>query len=140
MTYEIVSERRLRKACKISTAKDAYAAFERYATASTERFIVGTLNGAHEIISLKIISIGSVNKTIVHPREVFRSAILDDSVAIIIGHNHPSNHLEPSDEDLAITKRLRAAGEILGISVLDHLIIGKKSYYSFIEHDLFSVD
>jgi len=137
LTYQIVSERRA-PAYKVSSPSDAYKAFSRYAKARTERFLVATLNGAHEIVRVHIVSIGLVNRTVVHPREVFFPAIKDNAVAVIVCHNHPSSHLDPSPEDLEITRRLREAGDILGIALLDHLVIGPQpgSFYSFIEHGL----
>lgn len=136
MIYELVSERRA-PAYKVSSPSDAYKAFSRYAKARTERFLVATLNGAHEIVRVHITSIGLVNRTVVHPREVFFPAIRDNAVAIIVSHNHPSSHLDPSPEDLEISRRLREAGDILGIALLDHLIIGPKGgFYSFTEHGL----
>jgi len=77
---------------------------------------------------------GVLNKTIVHAREVFITAIRDNSAAVIVAHNHPSGSLEPSAEDIEISKRLCEAGDILGIAVLDHVIISKSGYYSLCEH------
>lgn len=137
MTYQIVSERRS-PGYRVSSPADAYKAFSRYAKARTERFLVATLNGAHEIIRVHIVSIGLVNRTVVHPREVFFPAIKDYAVGIIVCHNHPSGHLEPSPEDIEITRRLRESGEILGIALLDHLVIGPQagSFLSFTERGL----
>jgi len=135
MKYDIVSERTA-PSYKISSPKDIYGALARYARARTERFLVATLSGAHEIIKIHIISIGLINRTVVHPREVFYPAIVDGAVAVIASHNHPSGHLDPSPEDQEITRRLREAGEILGISLLDHVIISRSGYYSFVEHGL----
>lgn len=134
MIYQLVSERR-GPAYRISTPKDVFGALERYANSRNERFIVLTLDGGHQIIAARIVSMGLVNRTIVHPREVFYPAIRDNAVAIIVAHNHPSGRLDPSPEDLEITRRLQGASEILGISLLDHVIFHKKSgYYSFVEH------
>lgn len=137
MIYELVSERRA-PPYKVSSPSDAYKAFARYAKARTEKFVVATLNGAHEIVRLHIVSIGLVNRTVVHPREVFFPAIKDNAVAILVCHNHPSSHLDPSPEDIEITRRLRESGDILGIPLLDHLVVGPKagSFYSFTEHGL----
>ncbi len=106
MTYQIVSERKLRYPVKISDPKDVYQAVKRYTRAKEEQFIVLTLNGTHEIISICIVSIGLVNKTIVHPREVFNRAIQDMASAIIVCHNHPSGKTEPSPKDLEVTTRI----------------------------------
>lgn len=131
MTYEIVSERKARYPVKITIPGDAYEALKRYARSKQEQFIVITLNGAHEIISVSIVSLGLLNRTIVHPREVFNRAIKDSSAAIIIAHNHPSGQLEPSEEDRSLTRRLTEAGDIIGIPILDHIIFTKKGFVSF---------
>jgi DNA repair protein RadC len=136
MIYQIVSERRA-PPYRISSPRDAFGALTRYANARNERFLVLTLDGAHQLIATRIVSIGLVNRTVVHPREVFFPAIKDNAVAIIVAHNHPSGRLDASPEDIEITRRLREAGEILGISLLDHVIFHKKSgFFSFVEHGL----
>jgi DNA repair protein RadC len=131
MTYEIISERRIKYPEKIADPKNAYLLFKRYTKATKEQFLVLTLNAAHEPISISIVSIGTANRTVVHPREVFYKAIKDMASAIIVCHNHPSGKLEPSEEDMNITNRLNEAGKILGIRVLDHLIISKAGFLSF---------
>ena len=135
MKYDIVSERTA-PAYKISSPSDIYGALSRYARARNERFFAITLNGAHEIIKVHIVSIGLVNRTVVHPREVFITAIKDNSCAIIVAHNHPSSRLDPSPEDRDITNRLRQASEVLGIALLDHVVFSKSGYFSFVEHGL----
>lgn len=91
--------------------------------------------GANEVIASRVVSVGLVNKTQVHPREVFADPITDRAAAIIAAHNHPTGDLMPSKEDREITKKLLTAGEVLGIRLLDHIIFNQKSYYSFLEHD-----
>ena len=86
--------------------------------------------------SIAEVSIGSLNASIVHPREVFAEAIKNKAASVIFAHNHPSGDTEPSGEDLAITKRLAEAGKILGIEVVDHIIVGKSKYFSFKEQRL----
>jgi len=95
-----------------------------------------TLNGAHWTIRRHVVTIGLANRTMVHPREVFWPAIRDNAVAIVVAHNHPSGQIDPSNEDREVTRRLVAAGEIIGIPVLDHVIIGRDRYYSFLESGL----
>ena len=90
-----------------------------------EYFVCLTLDGANRLIAKRVISIGTLTASLVHPREVFAEAITDRAASIIVAHNHPSGNLEPSIADKEVTERLRQAGEILGIEVLDHLIIGK---------------
>lgn len=87
-----------------------------------EHFIVLYLDARNKVIDLEVTAIGSLNSTIVHPREVFKRAIVTNSAAIILGHNHPSGDTKPSQEDLTLTARLVEAGRLLGIEVLDHLI------------------
>lgn len=123
---------------RISLPRDAFLvpAVHRYAIKHTEYFLVLTLDGAHNVIKLHVASQGLVNRTLIHPREVFRPCLSDNAVACILLHNHPSGNLEPSPDDREITKRLIDASEIIGISVLDHLVISKRGYYSFLEHGL----
>ncbi len=132
MVYDLISERHA-PPYRISSPSDAYTVLKRYSNARTERFLVVLLNGAHDVVSVRIITVGLLNRTIVHPREVFRPAIVENAASIVLSHNHPSNKLEPSPEDLEITRRLQDAGEILGIPVLDHLIIGRTGFYSMVE-------
>ncbi|MGD9677322.1 MAG: DNA repair protein RadC [Vulcanibacillus sp.] len=101
-----------------------------------EHFIILLLDTKNQIISKETISIGTLNSSIVHPREVFKPAIKKSVSAIILAHNHPSGDPTPSKEDIEITKRLTKAGEILGIDVLDHIIIGDSKYISFKEEGL----
>lgn len=95
-----------------------------------ENFICFTLNSANQIINMHKITKGLVSETPVHPREAFRKAILDNAVSIIFCHNHPSGCTQESNEDLALTRVLTAAGKILQIPVIDHIIIGKSSFNS----------
>ena len=99
-----------------------------------ECFMVLHLNSKNKVIKDEIISIGILNASIIHPREVFKSAIKESANSIILVHNHPSGDSEPSIEDKEITERLMEAGELLDIKVLDHVIIGKNNYYSFKEN------
>lgn len=96
-----------------------------------EHFKVVLLNTKNHIIAIETISVGSLNASIVHPREVFKQAITKSAAALILAHNHPSGDPTPSQEDLEVTKRLVEAGKLLGIQVLDHLIIGNGRYISF---------
>lgn len=99
-------------------------------TKKQEHFLVLTLNGASEMIRALTITMGLLNHSLVHPREVFAEAIADRAASIICIHNHPSGNLDPSQQDIAITRQLVSAGEILGIQVLDHLIISKQGISS----------
>ena len=97
-----------------------------------EYFVCLTLDGANRLIAKRVISIGTLTASLVHPREVFAEAITDRAASIIVAHNHPSGNLEPSIADKEVTERLRQAGEILGIEVLDHLILGEGGFASVI--------
>ena len=96
-----------------------------------EEFRVLLLNAKHRVMGVHTVSIGSLTVSIVHPREVYKAAILANAAAIIGIHNHPSGNPDPSPEDHALTKRLSEAGKILGITLLDHVIIGQNTHYSF---------
>lgn len=95
-----------------------------------ESFIVVTLDGNANVIKSRVITKGLLNHSLVHPREVYRSAILDNAHSIICAHNHPSGNLEPSAEDIKITDQLKKAGDIIGISLIDHVIISKTGIQS----------
>ena len=103
-----------------------------------EKFICMHLNIKNQIISFEIVSTGSLTSSIVHPREVYKGAILSNSASVIFMHNHPSGDPEPSIDDIEITKRLEKAGEILGINVLDHIIVASGGFYSFRQNNLIS--
>jgi DNA repair protein RadC len=96
-----------------------------------EHFLVVLLNARHEVMAIETISIGSLNASIVHPREVFKPAIINSAASVVLTHSHPSGDPEPSEEDLSITKRLVQAGELLGIGVLDHVIVASRGVVSF---------
>jgi DNA repair protein RadC len=101
-----------------------------------ERFMVVCLNSANKIIKYEVISVGNLNSSIVHPREVFKVAIENNSASIILIHNHPSGNPDPSNEDIAITKKIVETGTIMSIPVFDHIIIAGKNFTSFVEKRL----
>lgn len=131
--FEFVRRRIRPEGVKINKPSDVLPLINHFADRSQEHFLCVSLNGAHEVLSLRVITIGLVNKTQVHPREVFADVIAERATAIIVAHNHPSGNLEPSDSDRRLTQQLVEAGQILGIKVLDHIIISKKGFYSFKE-------
>jgi DNA repair protein RadC len=102
-----------------------------FAGLDREQFLIACLDAKHAIIGVNIVSVGSLTLSIVHPREVFKAAILLNSAAIICTHNHPSGEPEPSSEDRVLTTRLRQAGDLIGITVLDHIILGDDRTFSF---------
>ncbi|NLM69790.1 MAG: DNA repair protein RadC [Firmicutes bacterium] len=101
-----------------------------------EHFVILMLNTKHAVIAKKVVSIGHLNASLVHPRELFKDVIKKSSAAVILVHNHPSGDPTPSEDDIRVTQRLCEAGRLLGISVLDHIVIGDKSYVSFREQGL----
>jgi DNA repair protein RadC len=101
-----------------------------------EHFVIFFLDTQNQEIKREIISVGILNSSLIHPREVFEPAIKNLASHIIIAHNHPSGSLEPSNEDITVTKRLADAGSLLGIEILDHVIVTKTSYVSFKEQSL----
>lgn len=101
-----------------------------------EHFLAAHLNTKNQVISVETISIGTLNASLVHPRELFKSAVKNSSAALIMAHNHPSGDPEPSKEDLQLTRRLQQAGELMGIAVLDHLIVGGDRFISLKERGL----
>ena len=123
---------------KINNPWDVYSYYmEELRYLKKEVFKVILLNTKNEIISDIDVSVGSLNSSIVHPREVFIEALKRRSNAIILMHNHPSGNPDPSKEDIMITKRLNECGKILGINVLDHIVIGDGNYYSLKENNIF---
>ena len=132
--FQFISERSSQYSLKVSSPSDIVPILKRYRKLKQEAFICITLDGAHQVVKVRMITVGILNRTIIHPRELFVGAIEDHAAAVILCHNHPSGNLEPSREDRDITYRMRDAGELLGIQVLDHIIIGKgETYYSFLE-------
>jgi DNA repair protein RadC len=114
---------------KVSSPSDAGKILKEYiGYADREHFVVLCLNTKNKITGIHTVSIGSLNSSLVHPREVFKVALLSNSASIIVGHNHPSGDTTPSQEDREVTQRLKKAGKLLGIEILDHLIIGDGTY------------
>ena len=118
---------------KIETPSDLLPHVRHYADRRQEHFLCASINGANEILNIRVISIGLVDRTPVHPREVFAEALSDRASAIIVAHNHPSGGLEPSASDVEVTGQLKAAGAVMGISLLDHIIFNQRGYFSFLE-------
>ena len=121
---------------KIEKPGDVLPLVDHLRSKKQEYFICMTLNGAGELIEQRIVTVGLLNHSPVHPREVFADAITDRAASVLFVHNHPSGIPEPSAQDIDITKRLCEAAEILGISILDHIITAKRGYVSFKERGL----
>ncbi len=118
---------------KIKTPADLLPHVRHYADRKQEHFLCATINGANEILNIRVVSIGLIDRSPVHPREVFSDALSDRASAVIVAHNHPSGGVEPSQSDINITAQLKAAGEIVGIELLDHIIFNRTGYFSFLE-------
>ncbi|MBS7309711.1 MAG: DNA repair protein RadC [Treponema sp.] len=125
---------------KVRCPNDIIPYLQVYAIKPQEHFITVCLNGAHEILNINVISVGSGNRTLVQPREIFTEAIKRQASAIIICHNHPSGSCKPSPDDIETTRRLINGASILGIALLDHIIITKTSHFSFLENKLLFTD
>lgn len=118
---------------KIETPADVLPLIRQYADRKQEHFLAITINGANEVQSVRVISIGLIDRSPVHPREVFAEAVAERASGIIVAHNHPAGGVAPSDADVHITKQLREAGRVVGIELLDHIIFNRVSYFSFLE-------
>ena len=119
---------------QILSPSDAYEMIkDQLQDLDREQFIIACLNTKNEPTNISVIAMGTLNKAIVHPREVFKTAILSNAASIMAFHNHPSGDTTPSQQDLQLTNRLYEAGELLGIKLLDHLIIGDGSFTSLKE-------
>ena len=118
---------------RIRSSASAYTVLQEYlADTDREHFVILMLDQKNQVIGIHTVSVGSLTASVVHPRETFKAAILANAAAIICGHNHPSGDCQPSREDRTITTRLVEGGKLLGISVLDHIIIGGEGkYFSF---------
>jgi len=124
----------LYKERNIRSPRDAYKLMKHFlGDLDREAFIVISLDVKNPPLSINICHIGSLNASIVHPREVMKSAILSNAASIMGGHNHPSGNSSPSNEDIEVTKRLAEAGKIVGIELLNHIIVGDDNFLSFKE-------
>ena len=131
--FELARRYLINEPIRISEPKDALPLLTDIMNKQQEYFVCISLNGANEIIEKRVVTVGLLDTTQVHPREVFADAITDRAASVIIAHNHPSGELRPSNNDLTDHKQLVEAGKILGIKVLDHMIVTKKGYCSLKE-------
>ena len=127
---------------QIGSPKDAHEVLRPFigGSADREHLVVLTLDTKNKAIGLNLVSLGDLNSAIATPREVFKVAVLQNAASLIVAHNHPSGSVEPSEEDLAISRRLDAAGKVMGIDVLDHMVIGECGYASLKERGYFPSD
>ena len=130
--FSLTSRKTFSKIKKISTAKDVFDYFASIRELKQEHFYCIHLNSKNEIISSKLIAIGTLNSVIIHPREVFKEAIKESAQSIILVHNHPSGDVTPSLQDKEITAKLEKASELVGIDLVDHVIVSKEKWFSLI--------
>lgn len=136
MRVELIREAPVRK-CHVISSREIYKAMRKELTSlDRECLWVVPLTGKNYIIGINLVSMGSLTSSIVHPREVFKPAILANAASVILVHNHPSGDPTPSRDDIKITLQLKDAGNILDIKVLDHIIIGDGKYCSFADENL----
>lgn len=121
----------------ILSPKDVWENLKDIRDNKKEHFVVFYLDSRNQEIKRNTISVGTLNANLVHPREVFEPAVISSAAQIIVAHNHPSGETEPSNDDLATTKRLKEAGKIMGIEVLDHIIVTRDSFCSLRERNVF---
>ncbi len=121
---------------RITSAQEVYEELKEFSTKNQEHFLSITLDGASHIINTRTVFIGTLNQSVVHPREVFADAIADRAAGIFIAHNHPSGTLEASRADVQITQRLKEVSKLVGIELLDHVILSKHGFYSFSDEGL----
>ena len=118
---------------KIESPVDVLPLIRHYADRRQEHFLCLSINGANEVINIRVVCIGLVDRTPVHPREVFADALTDRASGIIVAHNHQSGPLEPTAWDVEMTKQLKAAGDVVGVTLLDHMIFNRTGHFSFLE-------
>lgn len=133
--FELARRHLLSDTVKVECAEDVLPLLDEIRSKSQEHFICITLNGANEVIEKRTVTVGLLDRSQVHPREVFADVIADRAAAVIFAHNHPSGDVQPSDADMKTQDQLVQAAKILGIRVLDHVIVSKKGYYSFQESE-----
>lgn len=130
MEQRELEERYLREV-SVKNSETAYHEMRDIKNWDKEVIVAFYLDTRNKIISREIVSIGTLNTIVVHPREIFRTAIIRNACSIILAHNHPSGIVKPSNEDIEVTRKLKKAGVIIGIELLDHLIVSREDYYSF---------
>lgn len=129
-SFELARRYLIKNEVKVTSPTDVLPIVANIADKKQEYFVCISLNGAGEVVGNRVVTVGLVDHNLIHPREVFADAITDRAASVILAHNHPSGTLEPSNQDIIMTKQLVEAGSILGIKVLDHLIISKKGHLS----------
>lgn len=126
----------LKTGSRFTSPRQVFETFSFLMRETKEVFLTLHLDAKNRIIAMDIVSVGSLNQSIVHPREVFKTACLSNAASVILIHQHPTGDPTPSSEDISITRRLKEAGTIMGINVLDHIIVGDGEYMSFVERGM----
>ena len=134
--FELARRYLLKDSVKITVAQDVLPLVADIVGKQQEHFVCISLNGAHEVIEVRTVTIGLLDRSPVHPREVFADVIADRAAAVIFAHNHPSGDVQPSESDRRMHEQLTEAAGILGIHILDHLIVSRKGHFSFQEAGL----
>nr|VFK68889.1 MAG: DNA repair protein RadC [Candidatus Kentron sp. UNK]VFK73744.1 MAG: DNA repair protein RadC [Candidatus Kentron sp. UNK] len=133
---EFVRRRIKPEGIKIARPSDLVPHVRHYADRKQEHFLCASVNGANEVMNIRVVSIGLVDRTLAHPREVFAGPLSDRASAIILAHNHPMGSLEPSPADMDVTRQMRQAGDIMGIAVLDHIIFNRTDHFSLLDEKM----
>jgi DNA repair protein RadC len=120
----------------LRSMSEVVARLDDIRTKSQEYLVALSLDGGQRLIAQRIITIGTLDAVVAHPREVFADAIMDRAASIIVAHNHPSGELQPSAQDITLTQQLVAAGQLLGVALRDHIIVSRTDYFSFRQHHL----
>jgi DNA repair protein RadC len=120
---------------RLGCALDVFAELADVRSLMQEHLVAFDLNARHQVLERRVVHIGSLTGVEVHPREVFRGAVINAAAAMIIAHNHPSGDPTPSRQDIDLTRRLREVGDLLGIAVLDHVVVAADGYISLAERD-----
>ncbi|MGA9351148.1 MAG: DNA repair protein RadC [Anaerolineae bacterium] len=134
--FELARRHLIRETVRITVAADVLPLLADIASKQQEYFVCISLNGANEVIEKRIVTIGLLDHSPIHPREVYADVIADRAAAVIFAHNHPSGDVQPSDADLRTHEQLTEAGKLLGLRVVDHVIVARKGYFSFQEAGL----
>lgn len=133
---EFVRRRIKPEGVKITETKDVLPLVQHYAVQRQEHVLAITVNGFNEVLNVHTVAVGSIDRAPLDPREVFARAVAEKASGIILAHNHPEGKVEPSEADKDMTARIRAAGEVVGIALLDHIIFDRKDYFSFVENGM----
>lgn len=137
VSIRLKKDRTIKSGIKVSSPETAVEFIhEELADYDKEAVVVLNLNTKGSPINASITSLGTLNCSLTHPREIFKTSILSNAAAIILMHNHPSGDCTPSHEDIVMTERMYMCGQILGIDVIDHIILGQEKFFSFRENDL----